>query len=64
MGTTVRLAELAGEGVPVISESGIKTRDDVIRLRDAGVKGILVGETLMRCDDVAQRVEDLLGPLA
>ncbi len=63
VGTTVRLTELAGEGVPVISESGIQTRRDVERLRDAGVRGILVGETLMRCGDVAQGVEELLGPV-
>ena len=62
--TTVRLIELAGADVPVVSESGIKTRDDVQRLRDAGVKGLLVGETLMRSDDVAGCVEQLLGPAA
>jgi len=62
LGTTLRLAELAGQDVPVVSESGIKTRDDVRRLRQAGVKAILVGETLMRHKDVAVGVEELLGP--
>ena len=60
--TTTRLAELAGEGVKLVSESGIKTRDDVKRLRAAGVSAILVGETLMRSDDVVKSVEELLGP--
>jgi indole-3-glycerol phosphate synthase len=60
--TTLRLAELAGEGTPVISESGIKTGEDVRRLAAAGVKAILVGETLMRADDINLAVERLLGP--
>lgn len=62
LNTTLRLLELAGEGVPVISESGIRSRQDVERLRQAGVKGILVGESLMRQDDLAAAVEELVGP--
>jgi len=61
LNTTTRLAELAG-GAPLVSESGIKTRQDVQRLADAGVKAILVGETFMRSPDIAKAVEDLLGP--
>ena len=60
--TTLRLCDLAGPAAPVISESGIKTRQDVERLRAAGVKGLLVGETLMRDDDPARGIEELLGP--
>jgi indole-3-glycerol phosphate synthase len=62
LNTTLRLAELAGEGVPVVSESGIATRQDVDRLAAGGVRAILVGETFMRQDDVVQAVETLLGP--
>jgi indole-3-glycerol phosphate synthase len=61
LGTTLRLAELAEEGTPIISESGIKTRQDIQRLAAAGVKAVLVGETLMRQDDMAAAVQDLLG---
>jgi len=60
--TTIRLASLATEGTPIVSESGIKTRADVTRLAGAGVKAILVGETLMRHGDIAAGVEELLGP--
>ena len=60
--TTLRLRPLAGESVPVVSESGIRTRRDVERLREAGVCAILVGETLMRCDDIAAGIEALVGP--
>lgn len=61
LGTTLRLTELAGEGVPVVSESGIRTAGDVERLAKAGVVAILVGETLMRSDDIGGAVRELIG---
>jgi indole-3-glycerol phosphate synthase len=63
LGTTLRLADLAGAGVPIVSESGIKTAEDIDRLAGAGVQGVLVGETLMRSGDLAEGIEALLGPL-
>ncbi len=60
--TTLRLASLVEPGVPIVSESGIKTYDDVHRLAAAGIRGVLVGETLMRQPDIRAGVEDLLGP--
>lgn len=63
LATTIELAKQAGPKVPLISESGIKTLEDVIRLKEqAGVCGILVGETLMRHDDLGEAIEKLLGP--
>lgn len=43
----------------VISESGIRTREDVERLAGAGVSAILVGESLMRAPDVSKQLEQL-----
>lgn len=43
----------------LISESGIKTRDDVFRVRRAGANAILVGETLMRSNDLLETFQDL-----
>ena len=60
--TTTRLKSLAIEGTPIVSESGIKTADDVEQLRRAGVNAILVGETLMRSDDIPAAIEELMGP--
>ncbi len=45
----------------VISESGIKTYEDVLRLRKVCVSGFLVGESLMRRADVTAAVHELLG---
>ncbi|MDF1744171.1 MAG: indole-3-glycerol phosphate synthase TrpC [Gimesia sp.] len=44
----------------LISESGIRNRQDVLRLQSAGVRGILVGETLMRAPDISEKVKELL----
>ncbi|WP_199880761.1 indole-3-glycerol phosphate synthase TrpC [Bacillus massiliglaciei] len=43
----------------LVSESGIKTREDAIRVKEAGAKAILVGETLMRANNVSQMVKAL-----
>lgn len=48
-------------GIAVVAESGIKTRSDVEAVERAGVDAILVGETLMRSDDVAATIAELLG---
>ncbi|NLF32996.1 MAG: indole-3-glycerol phosphate synthase TrpC [Planctomycetes bacterium] len=60
--TTLRLAELVDTPDILVSESGIHTRADVERLAAAGVRGILVGESLMRSDDIAAKIDELLGP--
>jgi indole-3-glycerol phosphate synthase len=45
----------------VVSESGIQSRDDVVRLEKAGVDAVLVGESLMREKDMGKKVKELLG---
>lgn len=59
--TTLRLLPKVGKDIRVISESGIRTREDVERLRDAGAAGILVGEQLLRQPDLQAAVHDLMG---
>lgn len=44
-----------------VGESGIRTRQDVQRLADAGVNAILVGESLMKSADIGTAVDALLG---
>ncbi len=57
--TTKRLMELIPDDKLVISESGIKTAEDVKYLKNLGVKGILIGETLMRSDDIEKAIKGL-----
>ena len=49
---TARLRRLIPEGVAVVGESGVKTAEDVKRMRDIGVDAVLVGETLVKSKDV------------
>ncbi len=59
--TTLDLLKDIPDDRTVVSESGIKTRDDVMKLQLAGVDAILVGESLMREKDVGKKVKELLG---
>ena len=61
---TTELASQVPDSCLLVGESGIRTRADVERLAAAGVRGILVGETLMRQDDIAAKVRELLGTAA
>jgi indole-3-glycerol phosphate synthase len=58
---TLRLRDQVPPEIVLVSESGIRTRDDVERLEAAGVSAILVGESLMRAPDIALGVRQLLG---
>ncbi len=58
--TTKRLRPLVPPDRIVVSESGIRNRADVQRLRGWGVDAILVGEALVTADDVAARMKEFL----
>ena len=57
--TTEILSEQVPPGILLVSESGIRTVEDSRRLRACGADVILVGETLMRTDDVDREVAAL-----
>lgn len=61
--TTLQLKEMAPDGATIVSESGIHSPDDVVRLRDAGVHAILVGEHFLRAADPKRAVRDLMRPV-
>jgi indole-3-glycerol phosphate synthase len=61
LGTTLDLApSIPGDRV-VVSESGINTREDIERLMKAGIRSFLVGEALMRAEDIGGKLRKLLG---
>ncbi|OQY99518.1 MAG: hypothetical protein B6D36_16200 [Planctomycetes bacterium UTPLA1] len=59
--TSFSLARQLPQGVRFVAESGIQSRADVQALSVAGACAILVGETLMRADDIGAMVRELLG---
>lgn len=58
---TIRMRETIPTDRVLVAESGIRTREEVVRLESAGVQAMLVGETLMAQPDIAAAVDALLG---
>ena len=61
LAVTEELLPLVPGGVVVISESGVKSQDDVRRLVAHGARGVLVGESLMRSEDKGEAIRALKG---
>jgi indole-3-glycerol phosphate synthase len=60
LATTEELAEEIPNDTVGISESGIKTAEDVRRVRAVGINAVLVGETLMRAKNVPEKLAELM----
>ena len=58
--TTRRLLPLIPQGRIVVSESGIRNRSDVAKLKSWGVNAVLVGEALVTAGDVVTKVRELI----
>jgi indole-3-glycerol phosphate synthase len=61
LGHTLRLLEMVENIDTLVSESGIRTHEDVKRLADNGVHRVLVGEHLIRQPDPGQALRELIG---
>lgn len=59
--TSVRLRSLVPENILFISESGIKTNEDIVKLRENNIDAVLIGETLMRSEDKKKQLTVLKG---
>ncbi len=59
--TTANLSGLLPKESFVVSESGIQNPEDLIYLKDVGVKAVLVGESLMKEKDPGDALKKLLG---
>jgi len=58
--TTRRLRPLVPKGKIVVSESGIRSKKDVEKLRKWGVDAVLVGEALVTADSVQAKIRELM----
>jgi indole-3-glycerol phosphate synthase len=60
METTFRLKRLVPDTIPLVSESGISTREDMLRLNKAGVTAALIGESLMRSANQSETLQEFM----
>lgn len=58
---TFTVKKLVPDDVLLVSESGIGTHADILRLRSEGIGAVLVGESLMRQSDIGIAVRTLMG---
>ncbi|KAF0145060.1 MAG: Indole-3-glycerol phosphate synthase [Nitrospirae bacterium] len=59
--TTFEIKKEIPSGQIVVSESGIKTRDDILRLESAGIDAVLIGTSFMEAADIGKKIEELFG---
>jgi indole-3-glycerol phosphate synthase len=60
IGISLQLIKSIPQDRTVISESGIKTREDILRLSDAGIRGFLIGESLVTAADPVAKLRELV----
>ena len=58
-GNSIRLRKIASVDVVFVSESGIRTSEDIHRLRENDIQAVLIGETLMRSSNKKAELEKL-----
>jgi len=61
MNTTLQLKKEIPADRIIVSESGIRTRDDVLKLEQAGIDAMLIGTSLMESTDIGRKIEELRG---
>lgn len=61
MNNSIRLRQLVPLDILFISESGIRTHEDIQRLYQHHINGVLIGETMMRSKDKKAMIEELRG---
>lgn len=60
-GNSRRMRELVPDDIIFVSESGVKTADDIALLRKSGTNAVLIGETLMKAEDKTAKLAELKG---
>jgi len=60
-GRSIDLRPLVGPDRVFVSESGVETRADVVRLEEAGIDAVLIGETLVRAGNRRAALDELRG---
>jgi len=58
--TTQKLARLIPQNKVIVSESGIKSYEDVMFLKSLGVNAVLIGEAFMEADDIGAKMREIM----
>ncbi len=61
MNTTLELKKEIPADRIIVSESGIRTRNDVLRLEEAGIDAMLIGTSFMEASDIGDKIDELRG---
>lgn len=61
LNTTFELKKEIPKDRIVVSESGIRTRDDVLRLEESGIDAMLIGTSFMESQNIAEKIDNLRG---
>jgi indole-3-glycerol phosphate synthase len=58
--TSLNLASSAPASAVLVSESGLRTTEDLLRLQEVGYRGFLIGESLMRAESPGEALAALI----
>jgi indole-3-glycerol phosphate synthase len=61
MDNCVRLIKEIPQGRIIVAESGLKTHEDIIKVKEAGAHAVLIGETFMRSNDIGAKIKEIMG---
>ena len=48
------------KGITIVAESGLKTHEDILRVKEAGAHAVLIGETFMRSVDIGAKIKEVM----
>jgi indole-3-glycerol phosphate synthase len=60
LGVTQRLIRLIPQNKVIVSESGIKSYEDIMFLKSLGINAVLVGEAFMEADDITAKMKEMM----
>ena len=56
----LKLIPKVPKGIVIVAESGLKTHEDIQRVKNAGAHAVLIGETFMRSPDIASKMKEIM----
>jgi indole-3-glycerol phosphate synthase len=61
MNRALELSTLVPAGVTLVAASGLRQREDLVRLEEAGIKAFLIGESLVKAAQPGEKLREFLG---